>query len=363
MNYRINLRKSILAKRLAIQSGYRNNHVFFVRAFDFIFVLLLLFPALFIIGIYYILYKIVNRHSGSFIYKGERLGMGKKIFQIYKIRTLSLADEKKFYSKIFSPGSNSELKFGKFLRSTRLDELPQLFNILKGDMSLFGPRPLRQTIYLKNRAHIPNYEMRFLVKPGLIGYAQLLTPHSAPKQIRALIDNYYVTIPRNPFGDILFILWSGIVLCKNFAYEFFFTLKEMVLVIRYNFSLRNRRRMRRVKRKGIKGYITDCAFDKLSKKNVQVVDINNEDLCIMTDLDLDIDDELCFCLEAVINKRQTTKRKKAKCKSIVVKKRENTPGRSYKWSYVLAWVPVSAFNHYKIEQYILRQSIAKTMVV
>ena len=212
MNYKVNERRPISTKRYTNRSGYRDIHVFFVRAFDFIFALSLLIPAVCIMGLYFILYKIFNRNSGAFIYRGERLGMDKKIFQIYKIRTLTLEYEKNYYSEIFLFGSNSELRFGRFLRWTRLDELPQLFNIIKGDMSFLGPRPLRNTIYLKNREHIPNYERRFLVKPGLIGYAQLLTPHSAPKRIRALIDNHYVVISRNPLWDILFILWSIVVL-------------------------------------------------------------------------------------------------------------------------------------------------------
>jgi lipopolysaccharide/colanic/teichoic acid biosynthesis glycosyltransferase len=359
MSPRIYERKTISAKYMASRSGYRDIHVFLVRSFDFVFALLLLIPAVCILSIYFILYKIFNKQSGSFFYRGERLGINKKIFQIYKIRTLSLEDEKNYYSEIFLYGNNSELKFGRFLRWTRLDELPQLFNIIKGDMSFLGPRPLRNTIYLKNREHIPNYERRFLVKPGLIGYAQLLTPHSAPKRIRSLIDNHYVAISRNPFWDILFIIWSIVVLCKNFMVEFFCTINDVVFVIRNNSNLRNRRRMRRVKGKGIKAYITDDAFNKMPQKDIQVVDINNEALCIMTDLDLDVDEKLNLGLETVIGKKKKVKRKKAKCGSVVFRKKENAPGSNYKWSYILMWVPVSALNLYKIEQYILRQSIAK----
>ena len=359
MNYKKNERTTGPAKCVVNRSGYRDITFVFGRAFDFIFALVLLFPAVCILGFYYILYKIFNKNTGSFIYKGERLGMDKKIFQIYKIRTLSPEDEKKFYSEIFLPGSNSELKFGRFLRWTRLDELPQLFNIIKGDMSFLGPRPLRYTIYLKNKENIPNFERRFIVKPGLIGYAQLLTPHSAPKRIRALIDNHYVSIFRNPLWDILFILWSIIILSKNFVVELFYTIKDVVFVLRYNSDFQNRRRMRRVKGKGIKVYITDDNFNKMPENDIQIVDINNEAMCVMTDLNLEVDDKICLVLETVIGRKLKAKRKKAKCKSVVYIKRENAPGSNYKWSYVLMWVPVSAFNLYIVEQYILRQSIAK----
>lgn len=359
MSNKTNKRTTISAKCIINRSGYRDINVFFIRACDIILVLTFFFPAVFILGLYFVLYKIFNKHSGSFIYKGERLGMDKKIFQIYKIRTLSIEDEKYFFSDILMPGSNSELKFGRFLRWTRLDELPQLFNIIKGDMSFLGPRPLRNTIYLKNREHISNYETRFIVKPGLIGYAQLLTPHSAPKRIRSHIDNHYVAIFRNPFWDILFILWALIILCKNLIVEFFYTIKDVVFVMRYKSSLQNRRRMRRVKRKGIKVYLTDDAFNKMPQNDIQIVDINNEALCIMTDLNLNIDEKICLILKTTVGNKTRIKRKTAKCKSIVFKKRENAPGSNYKWSYVLMWVPVSPLNLYKIEQYILRQSIAK----
>ena len=117
--------------------------------------------------------------------------------------------------------------------------------------------------------------------------------------------------------------------------------------------------MRRIKGKGIKAYITDCAFNKIPQNDIQVVDINNEAICIMTDQDLNIDEKLCLSLETVIGKKKRAKRKKAKCESVVFRKKENAAGSNYKWSYVLMWVPVSALNLYKIEQYILRQSIAK----
>ena len=122
-----------------------------------------------------------------------------KTFQIYKIRTLATKAESDFANKILSPDSNLELTFGRFLRETRLDELPQLLNILKGDMNILGPRPIRKTIYEKNCKKIKNYGCRFVVKPGLLGLSQILNPHSAPKRIRAVIDqNFVLKIRENP---------------------------------------------------------------------------------------------------------------------------------------------------------------------
>jgi lipopolysaccharide/colanic/teichoic acid biosynthesis glycosyltransferase len=90
------------------------------------------------------------------IYKGKRLGLNKKIFYMYKFRTLPTGLDKKLGSELFSRTSIKIPFFAKFLRETRLDELPQLFNILKRDMDFLGPRPLRPEIYEKWKGQIPN---------------------------------------------------------------------------------------------------------------------------------------------------------------------------------------------------------------
>lgn len=123
-------------------------------------------------------------------YAGRRLGKDKNSFTLYKFRTLSKHAEQTLGAELVSrSGRHLELPIGRYLRDTRIDELPQLFNVLKGDMNIIGPRPERQVVYEQCCRHLGDYDRRFLVKPGLIGYSQLFTPHSTAKRIRAKIDN------------------------------------------------------------------------------------------------------------------------------------------------------------------------------
>ena len=101
------------------------------------------------------------------LFKQERPGLNEKIFRMYKFRTMT--DEKDEKGELL-PDSIRLTKFGKFLRSTSLDELPELFNILNGDMSIVGPRPLLVqylTLYNSEQKH------RHDVRPGLSGWAQV----------------------------------------------------------------------------------------------------------------------------------------------------------------------------------------------
>ena len=126
-------------------------------------------------------------------YVGERLGLNKRTFNIIKFRTLPLGAQKQIGGELFNHKHVAIPAVAQFLRDTRLDELPQLVNILRGEMVFFGPRPERYEVYIKQCASIPGYEARFQVPPGVIGVSQLCTPHSAPKSMRAKIDRRYVS--------------------------------------------------------------------------------------------------------------------------------------------------------------------------
>ena len=123
--------------------------------------LILLMPLMLIIGI-----LVAINLGNPIIFKQKRPGKDKKIFTLYKFRTMT--DEKDEKGKLL-PDSQRLTKFGKFLRSTSLDELPELINILKGDMSIVGPRPLLVE-YLK--LYNEEQKHRHDVRPGLTGLAQ-----------------------------------------------------------------------------------------------------------------------------------------------------------------------------------------------
>lgn len=106
-------------------------------------------------------------NKGSVFFLQERPGLHNKIFKIVKFK--SMTDEKD-ENGLLLPGEKRVTKVGKFIRKTSLDELPQLFNVLKGDMSLIGPRPLMPS-YLK--LYTPEQMRRHLVRPGISGWAQV----------------------------------------------------------------------------------------------------------------------------------------------------------------------------------------------
>ena len=118
-----------------------------------------------------ILVKLTSK--GPIIYKQERVGMHNKNFNMYKFRSMyvqNAEDEKKKWTTKDDPRVT---KVGKFIRKTSIDELPQLFNILKGDMSLVGPRPERPQFVEQFKEEIPRYMIKHQVRPGLTGWAQV----------------------------------------------------------------------------------------------------------------------------------------------------------------------------------------------
>lgn len=130
---------------------------------------------------------------GPLIYKQERVGLHNKTFRMYKFRSMEVqpeSEEKKAWTTKNDPRVTG---IGKLMRRTSIDELPQLFNILKGDMSLVGPRPERPFFVEKFREEIPRYMVKHQVRPGLTGWAQV-NGYRGDTSIRKRIeyDLYYI---------------------------------------------------------------------------------------------------------------------------------------------------------------------------
>lgn len=130
--------------------------------------IILLFPLMTIIGI---MVKVTSK--GPLIFKQERVGLHNKTFMMYKFRTMKVQnaeDEKKAWT---TKNDSRVTKIGSILRKTSLDELPQLFNIFLGQMSIVGPRPERPFFVERFKEEIPRYMVKHQVRPGLTGWAQV----------------------------------------------------------------------------------------------------------------------------------------------------------------------------------------------
>jgi lipopolysaccharide/colanic/teichoic acid biosynthesis glycosyltransferase len=172
------------------------------RALDIAISLPMLILSLPFICIGYVGIKIQD--GGAFLFIHERIGKYGKVIRIYKMRTMQRADSGVWVKD--STNTNKVTPFGYFLRKTRIDELPQLWNVLKGDMSLIGPRPDIIDLGRKLAGEIEWYDMRLVVPPGLSGWAQTQM-HTPPQSVeeskeRLMYDLYYIK-HRSLFLDIL----------------------------------------------------------------------------------------------------------------------------------------------------------------
>ena len=167
------------------------------RTFDIIFSLIALVPALPIMLIMALLIKLYD--GGPVLYKQKRLTIDYREFDVYKFRSMVVDAEKKSGPVLASDDDPRITPVGKFLRKVRLDELPQLFNILKGDMSVVGPRPERPELTAEYKKQMPEFDYRLKVKAGLTGYAQVTgvydtTPYDKLKMDLMYIENYSIKL-------------------------------------------------------------------------------------------------------------------------------------------------------------------------
>ena len=139
--------------------------------------------------------------KGPIFFIQERIGEGNRKFNIVKFRSMT-TDAEKNGPQWASKNDNRVTKFGKIMRATRIDELPQLWNVLRGEMSFVGPRPEREFFIQQLEKEIPYYNLRHTVKPGLTGWAQVMYPYGASVEdaYRKLqYDLYYIKHHSIPF--------------------------------------------------------------------------------------------------------------------------------------------------------------------
>ncbi|MEG7334834.1 exopolysaccharide biosynthesis polyprenyl glycosylphosphotransferase [Bacillus sp. 0102A] len=159
------------------------------RVMDIWFALIGLAIALPMIAVFSIL--ICLETPGPAIYTQERVGKGGKRFKLYKLRSMKIDAEKS--GAVWAQKQDPRVtRIGAFIRRTRIDELPQLFNVLKGDMSMIGPRPERPVFTEKFQNEIPDFTQRLAVKPGLSGWAQVNGGYDMTPKEKLIFDLYYI---------------------------------------------------------------------------------------------------------------------------------------------------------------------------
>lgn len=125
------------------------------------------------------------------IYTKKRVGLNGRVFKIYKLRSMYI-DAEKDGPRWASENDERVTKVGRIIRKTRIDELPQLVNILKGDMSIIGPRPERPELIKEFIKYLPDFNDRLLVKPGITGWAQVNGGYTLTPKEKLEFDKYYI---------------------------------------------------------------------------------------------------------------------------------------------------------------------------
>ena len=169
--------------------GLKWEEAFIKRVIDIIISLILCIPTVIVTLIVAIADMIWDR--GPIFYTQERLTQNGKTFRILKFRSMKV-DSETDGARLAAKDDDRITKIGKVLRATHLDELPQVFNILMGQMSVVGPRPERPEIAAQYEEEIPEFRFRLKVKAGLTGYAQVYGKYNTTPYDKLKLDLYYI---------------------------------------------------------------------------------------------------------------------------------------------------------------------------
>jgi exopolysaccharide biosynthesis polyprenyl glycosylphosphotransferase len=153
---------------------------------------------------------------GSPIFIQERVGVGGKVFNVFKLRSMRLDAESRG-PKWADKNDPRVTRVGTFIRKTRIDELPQFINVIKGEMSLVGPRPERPFFVKKFEKDITDFSQRLVVKPGLTGWAQINGGYDIPPNEKLALDLYYINNANLKFDFLIMVKTVKVILTGDGA--------------------------------------------------------------------------------------------------------------------------------------------------
>lgn len=182
------------------------------RAFDIVvssLALIMLAPVLALVAI---ATKLTS--PGPIFYRQQRVGQGGKLFTIYKVRSMKVDAESKTGPILAQRNDDRTTPLGRFLRATHLDEAPQFYNVLRGDMSIVGPRPERPCFVEAYNQHIPAYPERHLVRPGITGLAQVSAGYLSHAYVKLHYDLAYV-YNHSVWRDICILAQTPVTIIKT----------------------------------------------------------------------------------------------------------------------------------------------------
>ncbi|WP_051724239.1 sugar transferase [Micromonospora chokoriensis] len=180
------------------------------RFFDLSMILL---SAVVVVPLIAVLAAVVS-FTGPPFYFQQRVGAGGQLFRVVKFRTMQVGAEQATGPVLALPDDVRITRLGRVLRRSRLDELPQLWNVLRGDMSLVGPRPERPE-FIAGFARLPHYDLRHLIRPGLTGIAQLTGGYAATVEDKLRCDLLYLNC-RSMRVDLTLLLLTVVELFRGF---------------------------------------------------------------------------------------------------------------------------------------------------
>lgn len=304
-----------------------------------------------------------NDHGPAF-YVANRLGRHKKPFKMYKFRSLAPGSDKKIGAEVLTPAHDVMTPFGKFIRDTKIDELPQLLNVLKGDMDLVGPRPQRPEICMKYGETIADYDLRFAVKPGLIGFPQLFLPHTAPKRIQSYFDNRYIRRRAKILQDLGLVLLTIVLVFKQLSLKLF--KKVCKNVGGGTLSAQGIAEKRCLKKNRVD--VKDATLEVFSGTGEtpkdfftegELLDIDEGAFRVRLDAPIPAEGVYTFRITVKVGLKTKVKIVRVRCQGeVYTERRRVDPSEAHLRYWVMNYRPLTTVDYFKIEKYFLKKSMA-----